>query len=31
VVLVILVGHPDAVPDATPRKTLKQISGRDHW
>jgi nitroreductase len=31
VVLMILIGHPDGEPEPTPRKTLKQISGRDHW
>jgi len=31
VVLVILVGHADAVPEATPRKPLKQVMGKDHW
>ena len=31
VVLLILIGHTDAPPEQTPRKTLKQISSRDHW
>jgi hypothetical protein len=31
VVLLILIGHPDGVPEPTPRKTLKQVIGRDHW
>jgi len=31
VVLLILIGYPDAVPEPTPRKTLKQITGKDHW
>jgi nitroreductase len=31
VVLLILIGHPDGVPEPTPRKTLKQVTGRDHW
>jgi nitroreductase len=31
VVLLILIGHPDAVPEPTSRKTLKQITGKDHW
>jgi nitroreductase len=31
VVLLVLVGHPDGAPEPTPRKTLKQITGKDHW
>jgi nitroreductase len=31
VVLLILIGHTDAEPEQTPRKTVKQISSRDHW
>jgi nitroreductase len=31
VVLLILVGHHEALPEPSPRKTLKQISGREHW
>jgi nitroreductase len=31
VVLVILAGYPDVVPEPTPRKSLKQIAGKDHW
>lgn len=31
VVLLILIGHHDTLPEPTPRKTPKQISGRDHW
>ncbi len=31
VVLLILVGHPESVPEPTPRKSLKQVVGRDHW
>ncbi len=31
VVLLILVGHTEELPEATPRKPLKQISSRDHW
>ena len=31
VVLLILIGHHDMLPEPTPRKTLRQISGRDHW
>jgi nitroreductase len=31
VVMLILVGHPDGETEPTPRKTLKQISARDHW
>jgi nitroreductase len=31
VIMLILVGHTDVPPEPTPRKTLKQISSRDHW
>jgi len=31
VVLLILVGHADETPEPTPRKTLKQVMGKDHW
>jgi nitroreductase len=31
VVLLILIGYADGVPEPTPRKSLKQITGRDHW
>jgi nitroreductase len=31
VVLLILLGHYDVLPEPSPRKTLKQISSRDHW
>ena len=31
VVMLLLVGHTDCVPEQTPRKSLKQIVGRDHW
>jgi len=31
VVLLILVGHANEVPEPTPRKSLKQISAKDHW
>jgi nitroreductase len=31
VVLLILIGHHEALPEPTPRKTLRQISGREHW
>ena len=31
VILLILIGHSDREPEQTPRKTLKQISSRDHW
>jgi nitroreductase len=31
VVLLILVGHADESPEPTPRKTLKQVLGKDHW
>ncbi len=31
VVVLILVGHPDGTPEPTPRKSLKQVTGRDHW
>ena len=31
VVLLVLIGHPEGETEPTPRKTLKQISARDHW
>jgi nitroreductase len=31
VVLLILIGHPDEQPEPTPRKSIKQISAKDHW
>jgi nitroreductase len=31
VILLILIGHTDTAPEPTPRKSLKQISSRDHW
>lgn len=31
VVLLLLVGHAAENPEPTPRKLLRQISGRDHW
>jgi nitroreductase len=31
VVLLILLGHAEAVPEATSRKPLKQITAKDHW
>ena len=31
VVLLVLIGHAETVPEPTPRKSLKQISARDHW
>jgi nitroreductase len=31
VVLLLLVGHSDETPEPTPRKSLRQVSGRDHW
>jgi nitroreductase len=31
VVMLILIGNADATPEPTPRKTLKQITGKDHW
>jgi len=31
VVLLILVGQAAEVPEQTPRKGLRQISGREHW
>ena len=31
VVLLILIGHHETLPEPTPRKTLRQILGRDHW
>jgi nitroreductase len=31
VILLILIGYTDTAPEPTPRKSLKQISSRDHW
>ena len=31
VALLLLVGHADESPEPTPRKTAKQITGKDHW
>ncbi|MGO9409980.1 MAG: nitroreductase family protein [Spirochaetia bacterium] len=31
VILLILIGQTDVEPEPTQRKTLKQISSRDHW
>ncbi len=31
VVMLVVIGHTDAEPEPTPRKSLKQITGRDHW
>jgi nitroreductase len=31
VVLLILVGHSAEIPEPSPRKPLRQVSGRDHW
>jgi Sec-independent protein translocase protein TatA len=31
VVLLILLGYPEKLPEATPRKTLKRIAAFDHW
>ncbi|HEY9593100.1 MAG TPA: nitroreductase family protein, partial [Spirochaetia bacterium] len=31
VVLIILIGYPNESPEPTPRKSLRQISARDHW
>ncbi len=31
VILLILIGHTDVESEPTQRKTLKQISSRDHW
>jgi len=31
VVLLILVGYADESPEPTPRKSIRQISARDHW
>jgi nitroreductase len=31
VVLLVLIGHAEESPEPTPRKTLRQISARDHW
>jgi hypothetical protein len=30
-VLLLLVGYPAETPEPTPRKPLRQVSGRDHW
>ena len=31
VVLLILLGYPEAIPEPSPRKSLKRISAFDHW
>lgn len=31
VVLLILLGYPEQVPEASPRKSLKRITAFDHW
>ncbi len=31
IVMLILIGYADGEPEQTPRKSLKQISSRDHW
>jgi nitroreductase len=31
VVLLILIGYADEMPESPPRKTLKQVTGKDHW
>jgi nitroreductase len=31
VILLILIGYPEGEAEQTPRKSLKQISSRDHW
>jgi nitroreductase len=31
VVLLLLVGRAESEPEPTPRKSLKQVSSRDHW
>jgi len=31
VVLLILIGYADQTPEPTPRKSLRQISAKDHW
>jgi nitroreductase len=31
VVLLVLVGQPAETPEPSPRKTLRQVIGRDHW
>ncbi|MBE3063927.1 MAG: nitroreductase family protein [Spirochaetes bacterium] len=31
IVLLLLVGYPAETPEPTPRKPLRQVSGRDHW
>ncbi len=31
VVILLLVGHAEPVTEPSPRKSLKQVTGRDHW
>jgi nitroreductase len=31
VVLLVLIGHYDALPEPSQRKTLKQLTGKEHW
>jgi hypothetical protein len=31
VVLLILVGYPEKIPELSSRKSLKRISAFDHW
>jgi nitroreductase len=31
VVLLILIGYPESIPEPTPRKALKRITAFDHW
>jgi nitroreductase len=31
VVMLLLIGHAESVPEPTQRKSLKQITGREHW
>jgi len=31
VVLLILLGYPESIPEAAPRKALKRIAAFDHW
>ncbi len=31
VVLLLLIGYAESLPEPAPRKSLKQITGKDHW
>lgn len=31
VVLLVLLGYPERIPDPAPRKSLKRVVGYDHW